>query len=96
MNGDQVDISELPVIDDVGQFAAVVVQWHADFIQNLQLMVAGQTNLELEMPDGTKRMATVEEDYGFRRGLTHVIESLQLPFIATVAYDIEPSTNVVS
>ena len=67
-------------VNSLDEFANHMQQWHAKLTMQFATMIASDKALEFEEVDGTTTVATPEQVYGFKRGLTHALELMDLPF----------------
>ena len=79
-------------VNSLDEFANHILQWHAKLTVQFATMIASDKAIEFEEVDGTTTVATPEQVYGFKRGLTHALELLDLPF-ETV--EVESDTSIV-
>ena len=79
-----IDLADHQKVETAEQLVVLVVKWHDELVQGLREIVALDQNIHFEEVNAPMRMATEEEAYGFRRGITEVLQRLELFFVAVI------------
>lgn len=84
---EQTSVVNPQVVTSIDDFANHIDIWHRQLYMRLSAIIDSESVIKFQEDDGTEKIATPEQAYGFKRGIIHALECFQLPFDVQVVED---------